>query len=477
MSGHIVGAAPPGRHRRRRTLTTLSPADSTSPDTPAPGGDLTAIWGCTSAALARSVPAATYRLWFEPLRPVSLTAGVLNLTGPPHVCAWVERRYPELLLSAARSGECPVTAIRLVTEAAAGATAGAAPPGRGDGTIHPRYTFDHFVIGSGNRIAHAAALAVADAPGEAYNPLFLHGPPGLGKTHLMGAIANHVRRHSPGLNVRYVTAERFTNDFVGALHRSEITEFKGRHRDLDVLLLDDVQFLQGKTRTADELFHTFNTLFDAGAQVVLSADRMPSELSELAERLRDRFEWGLIAQVSSADELTRTTILRHLVAERDVSIEEDCLARIAELTPANVRALEGALTRVMATSSLTGERITAGLVDRALDGPGAPKPAPAPTITSAERVRDLVAGRLGVPAEAILSGNRTGPVSAARRLAMYLTRMHTDLSLPAIARSFQRRDHTTVLHAVRAVERKLPEDPALATLVTEIGEALRAPQR
>jgi chromosomal replication initiator protein len=339
-------------------------------------------------------------------------------------------------------------------------------------TLNPDYTFERFVIGPGNQLAHAAALAVAEAPGEAYNPLFLHGPPGLGKTHLLGSIANYLHRHSPQLAVHYTTAESFTNEFVSSLHSAAIDGFKERYRRADVLLIDDVQFLQGKARTADEFFHTFNALYEGGAQLVLTADRVPAELSALAERLRDRFEWGLTVPLEPPDLTTRLVFLGNLAREQSESLPADALRALASKTSSNLRVLKGALTRVVARSSLTASAITPAFVDRALPADTiAPHP---PARPNARQIQEAVATKLGLSRDDILSPSRTAPVARARQLGMYLTRELTDLSLPAIAQVFNRRDHTTVLHAIRRVERGVLEDAGLARTIEELTSELRS---
>ncbi len=435
--------------------------------------DLGASWRRVQDELRGSVPEDTYRLWFEQLRPVSRRGPTLFLTGPRHVMRWVSRRYPELLRAAAVKVDPELREVELVAAGPAVDVEGAVPSeAAARVTLNPAYTFERFVIGPANQLAHAAALAVAEAPGEAYNPLFLHGPPGLGKTHLLGAIANYVHRHNPGLTVQYTTAESFTNEFVSCLQGKRIEGFKERYRRADVLLIDDVQFLGGKARTADEFFHTFNALHAGGAQLVLTADRFPSELENLAERLRDRFEWGLTAALEPPDLATRLIFLGNLARERSDPIPPEALRSIAGRAASNLRLLEGALTRVMALSSLRASMVTTDLVDQALPSVVEDPPTPEADLL---QIQELVAERLEVPLERMLSPTRTADVSRARQLAMYLARELTDLSLPAIAAGFNRRDHTTVLNAIRRVEARALQDPALSRTLEELTASLQGP--
>jgi len=430
-----------------------------------PRHDFEPLWRAAQERLKTSVPESTYRLWLEPLEVVGVEGETLYLTAPEGIRAWTERRYSSLIVEALHEVDATLRQVSFAEPRPAEASSQSAIE------LNPNYTFERFVIGPGNRLAHGAALAVAEAPSEAYNPLFLHGPPGLGKTHLLAAIANYLRDNAPGLSVRYTTAESFTNEFVAALKAKGSDGFKARYRDIDVLLIDDVQFLEGKPATEEEFFHTFNALYESGSQLVLSADRIPSELSTLASRLRDRFEWGLTVAVEPPNLATRLTVLRRLVEEAGVEIADaQALTELANRIDANVRQLHGALTRVIAHASLMARPLSTELIAEVIPGGRSQRPA-----TSVEEIQQRVAERFGISRAELVGSSRAATPLRARQVAIFLTRDLTDLSLPQIGRLYGGRDHTTVLNSLRRVEASLDEDPDLAEKVRELRGAIHNP--
>jgi chromosomal replication initiator protein len=429
--------------------------------------ELDALWRATQDRLRASVPDSTFRLWLEPLRPVGSDADALYLTGPEGIRAWAERRYASLIGEALATAGTPLR--RVVFTGDQTGPEGGTPTVDGV-ELNPSYTFDRFVIGGGNRLAHGAALAVAEAPSEAYNPLFLHGPPGLGKTHLLGAIANYLRANAPGLSIRYTTAESFTNEFVAALKSAGAEAFKARYRDIDVLLIDDVQFLEGKPATEEEFFHTFNALYESGSQLILSADRIPSELETLATRLRDRFEWGLTVAVEPPNLATRLAVLRRLVREAGVEIADtDALAELANRIDANVRQLHGALTRVLAHASLMARPLSAELIAEVIPRGRSAR------ATSVEEIQQRVAETFGISRAELVGSSRAATPLRARQVAIYLTRELTDLSLPQIGRLYGGRDHSTIFNSLRRVETGLLDDADLAERVQNLRVAIHSP--
>jgi chromosomal replication initiator protein len=414
-------------------------------------GELDHVWQQIQGALLQSVGPRTYGLWLEPLRCVSLDGDTLVLEGPPEVSAWASERLAGALASATASVLGPSVAVSVTgfgaTVAPAAAERGTRDPA--GCALNPRYTFEQFVIGPSNRLAHAAALSVAEMPSQAYNPLFIYGPPGLGKTHLLHSVGNYARAFGGGLTVRYATAEEFTNAFLTALGARNLDDFKAHFRGVDVLLIDDVQFLERKARSEEELFHTFNALYDAGSQLVITCDRLPGDLGDLEERLRERFAAGLVTDIERPDLCTRLAILRKRAAHDSVRASDEALELLAARVTTNVRALEGALIRLVAYGSLTGRELDGRLAEDVLERLGlALSSARAPSI---ESVQEATCVHFAISRAELLSRSRVERVLWPRQAAMYLCKELTTHSLPAIARAFDGRDHTTVLHACKRV--------------------------
>jgi len=437
-------------------------------------------WSRFQAELRRTVDEAAYELWLEPLRPVALNGTTLVVTAPDERRTWVADRFGRILRACAATVLGPGATVEIQAPGAGPAqgngrgpveTAATALDPHGRPNLNPKLQFDQFVIGDSNRLAHAAALAVSELPGTAYNPLFIYGPPGVGKTHLLHSIANYLVSYSPDLRVRYTTAERFTNEFLTAIQKRDVEAFKGAWRTNDVLLIDDVQFLESKVKTEEEFFHTFNALYDAGAQVVLTSDRLPKDLTALEDRLRERFESGLVTDIRHPDHVVRAAILRKRAHQDGLEIgDESVLTAIAERVRGSVRELEGALIRVVAYASLTGRPLDADLAEEVLGSLYPASQARAgsghqpPTIA---RIKQAVCEQFGLTAEELDSASRAARVAKPRQLAMYLARMHTKASLPAIGAAFGGRNHTTVMHAVKKVEAQLGTDP-------DVDDAVRA---
>jgi chromosomal replication initiator protein len=325
------------------------------------------------------------------------------------------------------------------------------------GNLNSRYTFEEFVIGNSNRFAHAAAQAVAAAPARAYNPLFLYGGVGLGKTHLMHAIGHRVLQDNPDANVVYVSSEKFTNEFIIAVQNNKTVEFRNKYRQVDVLLIDDIQFLEGKEGTQEEFFHTFNALHESGRQLVISSDRPPKEIQTLENRLRSRFEWGLLTDIQPPDLETREAILRKKAESEKIPVPDEVTSFIAKVIPSNIRELEGALIRVVAFSSLTKSPITVDLAAEVLKNAVAQAPLRRVTIAS---IKEKIAKAHGLTVKELDNHRRDQRVAAPRQIAMYVCTELTDCSLPHIAREFNKKDHTTVMYARDKVKEQMQRDEA-----------------
>ncbi len=464
----------PGKRCYARRFPTLAeePFDPLEHST-----ELTAesLWSEVSSRLQGALNETTYRTWFAEAGGVEVEQDVF-VVGVPNdfTREWIEGKFLGLIRAIAqdvtgRERRIQLT-VRSEPDQAAPPVSEVQPPARrsapADTLLNPKYTFDLFVIGSSNRFAHAAALAVAEAPAQAYNPLFIYGGTGLGKTHLMQAIAQYVTEHSGHLSVRYVTSETFLNDFINSLRDKRIEGFKHRYRNYDLLLVDDIQFFEDKERMQEEFFHTFNSLYESGAQIVLSSDRPPREIATLEERLRSRFEWGLITDIQPPDLETRIAILRKKVKTDQIDVpDEDVLSFIAGRISSNIRELEGALTRVVAFASLTGRPMTSGLAQDVLEDVFPQGEVPQVSI---QRIQEIVSDRFKISLEELCGDRRSQNIVYPRQVAMYLSRELTDASLPKIGKEFGGRDHTTVLHANAKILRLIREDRSVYNLVQEL---------
>jgi len=437
-----------------------------------PSIELTAegLWSEVSGRLRGALNETTYRTWFDHVEGLELNEDEFVLAVPNDFTRdWIEGHFIGLISAAVGDATGHERGIQLAV-AETGSEQAEAPEAHrrepiGIG-LNPKYTFDSFVIGSSNRFAHAAALAVAEAPAQAYNPLFIYGGTGLGKTHLLQAIAQYVSEHQGELSVRYVTSETFMNDFINALRDKRIEGFKQRYRTYDLLLIDDIQFFEHKERIQEEFFHTFNSIYEAGGQIVISSDRPPREISTLEERLRSRFEWGLITDIQPPDLETRIAILRKKVMADRIHIPDPkVLEFIAGRISSNIRELEGALTRVVAFSSLTGRPMTEDLAQDVLKDVF---PQGEVQQVSIERIQELVSERFSLSLAELCGDKRSQNIVYPRQVAMYLSRELTDSSLPKIGKQFGGRDHTTVIHATSKIARMIREDRDVYNLVQEL---------
>ena len=444
------------------------------------------------------LPEQTFRIWLEHTEPVALSEDVLSVAaGSEFAAEWIEDKYGDFLSdlaerlfgrrmaiefehrttrsAAARpempaaASTAPVTVENTSTAAAQFAAAAPAVPVTVGAPLNDRYIFDRFVVGTNNQLSAAACRAVAEAPARMYNPLFIYGGVGLGKTHLMHAIGHAIHTRDPSKRVAYVSSERFTNDLIASIQEGRMAEFRRRYREIDLLLIDDVQFLGEKERTQEEFFHTFNALHDAQRQIVMTSDRPPKEIPGLEERLVSRFEWGLVTDIKPPDFETRVAILRKKADEDVISLADDVVEFIARNCRSNVRELEGAVIKLLAYSSLTRREITIDLAREALGG----VLNAASTELTPQMVRERVAAGWGVTVESLSSKKRTKELTVPRQVAMYLIRELLDLPLVEIGKLFGGRDHSTVIHSLQKVEEDLRSDEAFRTRVhalrTELG--------
>jgi chromosomal replication initiator protein len=456
--------------------------------------DLESLWAHAIDGLADSTVTPQQRAWLRTTRPLGLLDGTALLAAPNEFTKDVLETRLRPMITTALSGllgrEIRVAVTvepldgseaedpdQLAEDTQPGLTW--PPPSPSNGRSHtrveparlnPKYTFETFVIGSGNRFAHAAAVAVAEAPAKAYNPLFIYGDSGLGKTHLLHAIGHYAQRLFQNARVRYVSSEEFTNDFINSLRDDKQSAFQRRYRDNDVLLVDDIQFLESKERTQEEFFHTFNTLHNANKQIVISSDRPPKQLSTLEDRLRTRFEWGLITDVQPPDLETRIAILRKKAAQERLNAPPDVLEFIASKIQSNIRELEGALIRVTAFASLNRQSVDLTLAEIVLKDLIADDDRP--EITAATIIA-ATAEYFGITIDDLCGQSRSRVLVTARQIAMYLCRELTDLSLPKIGQTFGGRDHTTVMHADRKIRSLMAERRQIYNQVTELTNRIK----
>lgn len=457
--------------------------------------ELTDLWKHVVDRAKHELGSATLDMLLENARPVRLESGKLTIHFPTRwERDWVEARHLADLRSMCQEIVPGITAIEMLTASENGrhkAVSGEPDPDYPNGvparpdtlpthrqrgprvtgsTLNPRYTFDSFVVGPSNRFAQAASLAVAEDPAGAYNPLFLYGGVGLGKTHLMQAIAHYVRQHHPRMYVVYVSSETFTNDLINALGKRSMAEFRQKYRNVDLLLIDDIQFVAGKEQTQEEFFHTFNALYEAEKQIVISSDRPPKEIPTLEERLRSRFEWGLTTDIQPPDLETRVAILRKKAADEGISLPNDTYLYIANVMQSNIRELEGALIRVVAYASLQNLPLTPEVAEEALRDIVS---ATQSRVITIELIQSVVASHFGINVSDMKAKKRTRSLVFPRQVAMYLARELTDSSLPQIGEEFGGRDHSTVIHAYEKVKAEAQSDPALSQTLRELAQKIQ----
>ena len=435
--------------------------------------ELSKIWYEARESIRPQISSVTFHRWIDALDPVTLQNGILVLEAADDVVKnTVTEYYFDHVRTAVQKADPDILDILLILPAQRKDFIRSNPEEvpLNSLTLNPKYTFDTFVVGKSNNFAHAASLAVVEAPGMAYNPLFLYGGVGLGKTHLMHAIGHAVKEANPAARIVYVTSEMFTNDMIEAVRAGKNVEFRQRYRNVDLLMIDDIQFIAGKQAVQEEFFNTFNTLHNAGKQIVISSDRPPKEIKALEERLSSRFEWGLVADIQAPDLETRTAILRNRAQNEHVEVGDDIINFIAENFVDNIRKLEGSLNRVIMYARLKRMPITLSFAKEAMKDM---LPQKKDIIVTPERIRDTVAEYYSIPVESIMSQRRDKEVVMPRQIAMYFC--HTLLSLPykRIASLFDRNDHTTAISACNKITQMIAEDPSFADTIESIKVRIR----
>ena len=448
--------------------------------------ELKELWEKTLNIIKGELSEVSFNTWIKSCEPISMSSDTIRISVPNAFTQEIlEKRYKDLVANSIRAICSKLYNIEFLIASEIQNTEEEKSEKQSNKKIkennkvivsdemntnlNPKYTFDSFVIGNSNRFAHAASLAVAESPAKAYNPLFIYGGVGLGKTHLMHAIGHYVLQNNPSAKVVYVSSEKFTNELINAIKDDKNEEFRTKYRNVDVLLIDDIQFIAGKERTQEEFFHTFNALHDANKQIILSSDRPPKEIPTLEDRLRSRFEWGLIADIQVPDFETRMAILKKKADVEKLNVANEVMVYIATKIKSNIRELEGALIRIVAYSSLTNREITVDLASEALKDIISKKQGKHITI---EIIQDVVANYFNLRVEDLKSQRRTRNVSYPRQIAMYLSRKLTDMSLPKIGEEFGGRDHTTVIHAYEKISDNLNRDESLQHTIDDLTKKL-----
>ncbi|MBS6601415.1 MAG: chromosomal replication initiator protein DnaA [Clostridium sp.] len=436
------------------------------------------LWEQTLNVLKNEMSEVSFNTWMKSCNPISISEDTIKISVPNSFTRDIlNNRYKDLVANSIQ-GICSKlykleflisSEVALEEKNKAIKIKGSPLNEEISNTLNPKYTFDSFVIGNSNRFAHAASLAVAEAPAKAYNPLFIYGGVGLGKTHLMHAIGHYILENNPNAKVEYVSSEKFTNELINAIKHDKNEEFRNKYRHVDVLLIDDIQFIAGKEGTQEEFFHTFNALHDANKQIILSSDRPPKEIPTLEDRLRSRFEWGLIADIQVPDFETRMAILKKKADLERLNVPNEVMVYVATKIKSNIRELEGALIRIVAYSSLTNRAVSVDLASEALKDIISKKQGKSITI---ESIQDIVSSYFNLRVEDFKSQRRTRNVAYPRQIAMYLSRKLTDMSLPKIGEEFGGRDHTTVIHAYEKISENLKTDEGLQSTVDDITKKL-----
>lgn len=438
------------------------------------------IWGEALNIIRQQLNVPTFKTWFENTSPVTIYENTMIISVPNSFAKeWLETRYLRLIKEAVNRAANDDLNIKFIIKgleqeilpAQKEMEAKAANPAGPAGPFNPKYTFDSFVIGSSNRFAHAAALAVAESPSKAYNPLFIYGGVGLGKTHLLHAIGHYINKHSPHIKVKYVSSEKFTNDFINSIRdKDKIVGFQNRYRNNDVLLVDDIQFLENKEATQEEFFHTFNTLYESSRQIVMSSDRPPRDMATLEDRLRSRFEWGLTTDIQPPDLETRIAILRKKASIESLVIPDEVLEFIASKIQSNIRELEGCLIRIVAFASLTKSFIDIKLAQDVLKDI---LPEVQPRQINIQVIQSEVCRYFNISKGDLVSNKRVQSIVYPRQIAMYLARELTDYSLPKIGHEFGGRDHTTVIHANMKVRNLINEQRQVYDQIQELTNRIK----